>query len=78
MRIFDNPNHHAYGPVRRLWVVLVALDMLDAAERAYPLKSQPWDIAMAMNLQNHDEARAARLVVRFIFRYGYKEEGEPS
>jgi hypothetical protein len=33
MRIFDNPNHPQYGPVRRMWIVLVQLDLLTAAER---------------------------------------------
>lgn len=33
MRIYDNPNHPHYGPVRRMWVVLVQLDLLSAAEK---------------------------------------------
>lgn len=32
-RIYDNPRHPQYGPVRRMWVVLAQLDMLNAAER---------------------------------------------
>lgn len=32
-RIFDDPNHPQYGPVRRLWVVFAQLDLLVAAER---------------------------------------------
>lgn len=33
MRIYDNPIHPQYGPVRRLWVVLTQLDMLPHAAR---------------------------------------------
>ena len=33
MRIYDDPGHPQYGPVRRTWVVLVQLDLLVAAER---------------------------------------------
>lgn len=32
-RIYDDPNHPQYGPIRRTWVVLAQLDLLNAAER---------------------------------------------
>jgi hypothetical protein len=31
-RIYDNPNHPRYGPVRRLWIILVQLDLLEEAD----------------------------------------------
>lgn len=50
MRIFDNPNHPKYGPVRRLWVVLVQLDMLNAAERWSQHNPVTWDEWLATRL----------------------------
>lgn len=32
MRIFDNPNHIHYGPVRCMWIMLAQLDLLDLAD----------------------------------------------
>lgn len=46
-RIFDDPTHPQYGPVRRLWVVLVQLDLLEAAERWSKHQEVNWDHAVA-------------------------------
>lgn len=43
MRIFDNPNHPQYGPVRRMWVILVQLDLLVAADRLMTDRGDDWD-----------------------------------
>lgn len=40
-RIFDDPNHRHYGPVRRLWVILVQLNLLEDAESYGGVV--PWD-----------------------------------
>lgn len=40
-RIFDDPNHQHYGPVRRLWVILVQLNLLEDAESYGGVV--PWD-----------------------------------
>lgn len=47
MRIFDNPKHPQYGPVRRMWVVLSQLDLLKAAERYGSHRGTPWDEMLA-------------------------------
>lgn len=53
MRIFDNPNHPQYGPVRRMWVVLVQLDLLEAAERWSKHGIVPWDEWLAIQLDEN-------------------------
>ncbi len=67
-RIFDDPNHRHYGPVRRLWIVLVHLDLLHARfergfENHYGLT---WDECMANGCANGalSESQLARLIVR--------------
>lgn len=53
MKIFDNPNHNRYGPVRRMWVVLTQLDLITAAERWSDWQRQQgsfggsWDMFLA-------------------------------
>lgn len=46
-RIYDNPNHPQYGPVRRMWVVLSQLDLLEAAERFATERGDNWDDYLA-------------------------------
>lgn len=43
MRIFDNPKHHNYGPVRRLWVILTQLDLLQYSEAYKKMFLMHWD-----------------------------------
>jgi len=53
MRIFDNPNHPQYGPVRRLWIILVQLDLLEAAERFVARRSAKpgqWDYVISLQI----------------------------
>lgn len=70
--IYENPNHPNYGPVRRLWVVLAQLGMLEKAEEVFYLRMQPWDVALSMNLDHaENESEAQRWVIGFILRYGY-------
>lgn len=52
-RIYDQPNHPQYGPVRRLWVVLVQLGMLEAAERWSAAHDCPWDESLAIQIEHH-------------------------
>lgn len=62
MRIFDNPNHPQYGPIRRMWVVLTQLDLLAAAERWGYHNQVDWDQHLANVLAVHKqrESRAQR------------------
>lgn len=73
MRIFDNPNHPHYGPVRRLWVVLIQLDMLADAEAAYPDSGATWDAALSRMLTDWlhmSESQHQRYILEYIFHRG--------
>ena len=65
--IYDNPNHPQYGPVRRLWVILVQLDLLEVADEPGLFRSS-WDDALAKIVQNHDESSAQSAVLDAILR----------
>lgn len=65
MRIFDNPNHEHYGPVRRLWIMLAQLDLLDTAERRPTVA--PWDETLSRWLSNGlGEAPAQRAMLDYL------------
>lgn len=66
MRIFDNPNHPQYGPVRRMWIILAQLDLLTDAEHL-DLR-WPWDQSLAHTIDEGyaDEATAQRQLLRKI------------
>lgn len=51
-RVFDNPDHPQYGPVRRMWVILAQLDMLGAAEAWSPPASPAWDAYLAAEVRS--------------------------
>lgn len=59
-RIFDDPNHPEYGPVRRTWVVLVQLDMLEAAERWSRHYKRTWDSVIAESVIGRKESHVQR------------------
>lgn len=72
-RIFDNPNHKHYGPVRRLWIVLVQLDLLKAAERYDEHRIKHgflrWDEMLAALLSNKPtvpESAHQRLIIGIL------------
>lgn len=55
MRIYDNPSHPQYGPIRRMWVVLTQLGLLDAAERWGYHNQVDWDKHLAKVLAAHKQ-----------------------
>lgn len=60
MNIWDNPDHLYYGQVRRMWKVLVQLDLLDWCEANYPY----WAEALVSFLhQGVGESEACRFVL---------------
>lgn len=66
-RIFDNPNHPKYGPVRRMWVILEQLGMADRMDRYTEPRpyEKPWDAALAQTLgMGVDEVTAQRTMLR--------------
>ena len=67
-RVYDDPNHPRYGPVRRLWVILVGLGMLEAAEELYPPRVLSWDLSLCaiLTYNDDDEPKAARWLVSAI------------
>lgn len=52
-RVFDDPNHRHYGPIRRMWVVLAQLCLLEDADLSGPPDNPTWDIHMAAMLTDH-------------------------
>ncbi len=63
-RIFDDPNHPRYGPVRRLWVILVQLNLLEEGDICYP---KGWDKACArLVAKGYPESAAQCAVLSFI------------
>ena len=71
-RVFDDPNHPQYGPIRRAWVVLVQLDLLDAAERmsAHGVSRglMTWDACMARSIAENPHVRESRWQRAFIYQ----------
>lgn len=64
MRIFDNPNHPHYGPVRRLWVILAQLGLLEYAETYMDSFGRSWDQALDWLLSlDQEESHAQRAVL---------------
>lgn len=67
MRIFDNPNHPQYGPIRRMWVVLTQLGMAETMDRHTSPRpyEKPWDVALAETIAiGVDESAAQRAMLR--------------
>lgn len=60
-RIFNQPNHPHYGPVRRMWIILEQLDILDSLDNYYKRNSRygyTWDSEFAGCLAAHTETEA--------------------
>lgn len=71
-RIFDDPSHPEYGPVRRMWVILMQLDMLADAERysrwSINQGGLAWDSNLASMVRQRSEARAQRAMLLTILK----------
>lgn len=71
MRVYDDPNHEFYGPVRRTWVVLVALwENLDEIDRLYRWEhGEAWDETLVRHMEKdrYTERQARRIVVNNTF-----------
>lgn len=73
-RIYDDPNHPTYGPVRRAWVILAGLygDELGAMDTLY---FQEWgsrwdtDLHVAMTEQDRTESEALRRCIWKVMAY---------
>lgn len=67
MRIFENPNHPYYGPVRRLWVILVQLDLLKAAGTIMTKRGDLWDDHLVRLMKiGLSESYAQRILLTMI------------
>lgn len=65
MRVFDNPSHAGYGPVRRTWVILAGLGVLELDGQYRQEYGHAWDSCMAGALEEGlDEQSVKRLIVR--------------
>lgn len=54
-RIFNDPDHPQYGPVRRMWVILTQLNMLEGAERYGKHKGLNWDQIVAARIRERPD-----------------------
>lgn len=78
-RIYDDPSHPQYGPVRRMWVILAQLDMLDAADKYDREHSgnRSWDSWLAHLIASNpgdSESRFQRRGLKyFLERYAPQE-----
>jgi len=67
MRIYDNPNHPQYGPVRRLWVMLAQLDLLAVAETFITARGSSWDQHLARLIRmGLSESYSQRMLLSMI------------
>lgn len=68
MRIFDDPNHMFYGPVRRLWIILAQLNLLEVADQwNNGWDDGRWDEALANRLAlGLNESRVQRMILHAI------------
>ena len=71
MRIFDNPNHKQYGPIRRMWVVLTQLGLLSAADRWGDENQVDWDdhLAKVIAIHNQPESIAQRNFIHILMEW---------
>lgn len=70
MRVFDDPNHPHYGPVRRMWIILVQLDLLSSADNL-PMGQGLWDKALASRIAwGIPESTAQRSLLKHIMEHG--------
>lgn len=73
-RVFDDPNHPAYGPARRVWIMLAGLDLLaEGTDQAYRDNyGVAWDECMAQSYTagTLSEVNLARLIVGRMIRIG--------
>lgn len=77
VRIFDNPNHRHYGPVRRMWVVLTSLDILDMCEsiswaNSRTKEENEWDQIISHLMDQGQPAEAAMNNFLMMFYDGIK------
>lgn len=61
LRIFNNPNHLQYGPVRRMWVILTQLNLLTFLDHFYSLNhgTHQWDTELAAHIAAHNQRESA-------------------
>lgn len=73
--IIDNPNHPHYGPVRRLWVMLKQLDLMDFLDQYVFGLDETWEEALISYLNTGiTEAQAQRIVLfETVLAYRHKE-----
>ena len=61
-RIYDDPNHPHYGPVRRQWVIFAGLGLLGIDEAYFAEWGIRWDAHLAHHLDDTDEGPALRCI----------------
>lgn len=74
VRIYDNPKHPQYAPVRRMWVILAQLNLLEFADTCGPV-NVPWDAHLAGSLAKHPHQRESehQEALLYMILSGYRE-----
>lgn len=76
MRVYDDPNHPHYGPVRRMWVILAGLDLLGFAETWRDSAGYLWDesVSLLLGVPGYTEAQILRNSLEvLLFNYFRKD-----
>ena len=75
-RIFNNPNHPQYGPIRRMCVILSHLDMLDELDKWYENhyynKIDTWDRIFANHMATKWGKQNESTIAKFALREWFK------
>ena len=70
-RVYDDPNHECYGPVRRCWVILSGLwENLDTVDQHFRWEhGEDWDAMLVRLIEKnrYTERQALRVVVNATF-----------
>lgn len=70
-RIYDDPKHPQYGPVRRMWVILAQLDLLESAERFSEHHTSQggatWDETVAANCRQYPDINESAVQRALIY-----------
>ena len=82
-RIYDNPNHKHYGPVRRMWVILAGLDLLGMDEGFFVLIEETnqelkWDgVLIKMMQSGFSETEAKNCLLQLLYQaLAFKQQQE--
>jgi len=66
-RIIDHPNHPSYGPIRRMWVILIQLDLIKNEDWFEEFHGLDWETMLCAGLKRLSESKAQQDIIRCFF-----------